>query len=70
MLISRDAAKLLWGDAEPIGRRVTLPLESKTVQQQVVGIVADVKQGELAEPPMPMVYEYTQERRGTAWRSS
>jgi putative ABC transport system permease protein len=66
MLISRDAAKLLWGDADPIGRRVTLPLESKTVQQQVVGIVADVKQGELAEPAMPTVYEYTQER---PWRS-
>jgi len=62
MLVSRDAAKLLWGDADPIGRRVTLPLESKTVQQQVVGIVADVKQGELAEPAMPTVYEYTQER--------
>ncbi|HEY2907003.1 MAG TPA: ABC transporter permease [Vicinamibacterales bacterium] len=62
MLISRDAAKLLWGDADPIGRRVTLPLESKTIQQQVVGVVADVKQGELAEPAMPTVYEYTQER--------
>ncbi len=62
MLVSRDAAKLLWGDADPIGRRVTLPLESKTVQQQVVGIVGEVKQGELAEPAMPTVYEYTQER--------
>ena len=26
MLVSRGAAKLLWGDADPIGRRVTLPL--------------------------------------------
>ncbi len=62
MLVSRDAAKLLWGDADPIGRRVTLPLESKTVQHQIVGIVGDVKQGDLAEPPMPTVYAYTQER--------
>ena len=30
MLVSRAAAKLLWGDADPIGRRVTLPLESRT----------------------------------------
>ena len=30
MLVSRGAAKLLWGDADPIGRRVTLPLLSRT----------------------------------------
>jgi putative ABC transport system permease protein len=66
LLVSRAAAKLLWGDADPIGRRVTLPLESKTVAEQVIGIVGEVRQGELAEPPMPTVYEYTQER---AWNS-
>ena len=31
MLVSRAAAKLLWGDDDPIGRRVTLPLQSRTV---------------------------------------
>ena len=61
MLVSRGAAKLLWGDADPIGRRVTLPLQSKTVLKQVIGIVGDVKQGELSEPPMATVYEYTHE---------
>ena len=64
MLVSRDAAKLLWGDADPIGRRVTLPLESKTIAKQVIGIVGDVKQGELSEPTMATVYEYTHEH---AW---
>jgi putative ABC transport system permease protein len=68
MLVSRGAAKLLWGDADPIGRRVTLPLESKTILKQVIGIVADVKQGELSEPPMATVYESTHEHdwRGLA----
>ena len=61
MLVSRDAARLLWGDADPIGRRVTLPLESKTILKQVIGIVGDVKQGDLAEPAMATVYEYTHE---------
>jgi putative ABC transport system permease protein len=61
MLVSRSAARLLWGDEDPIGRRVTLPLESKTLPKQVVGIVGDVKQGELSEPAMPTVYEYTHE---------
>jgi predicted permease len=61
MLVSRAAATLLWGDADPIGRRVTLPLESKTSVKQVIGIVGDVKQGDLSEAAMPTVYEYTRE---------
>ncbi len=61
MLVSRGAAKLLWGDADPIGQRVTLPLQSKTLLKQVIGIVGDVKQGEPAEPAMPTIYEYTRE---------
>jgi predicted permease len=59
MLVSRSAAKLLWGDTDPIGRRVTLPLESRTVQREVIGIVGDVKQGNLSEPAAPSVYEFT-----------
>jgi putative ABC transport system permease protein len=65
MLVSRSTATLLWGEADPIGRRVTLPLESTTKLMQVVGIVGDVKQGELSEPPMATVYEYTREHN---WR--
>src|SRR3954451_12503664 len=59
MLVSRAAAKLLWGDADPIGRRVSLPLQSRTVMKEVVGIVGDVKQGELSGPAAPSVYEFT-----------
>jgi putative ABC transport system permease protein len=66
MLVSRSAARLLWGDDDPIGRRVTLPLQSKTQLKQVIGIVGDVKQGELAEPAMPTVYEFTHEH---GWNS-
>ncbi len=61
MLVSRSAAKLLWGDADPVGRRVTLPLESKTTVKQVIGIVGDVKQGELSQAAAPTVYEFTRE---------
>ncbi|HEX2442509.1 MAG TPA: ABC transporter permease [Vicinamibacterales bacterium] len=61
MLVSRSAATLLWGDDDPIGRRVTLPLQSRTVLKQVVGIVGDVKQGELSEAAAPTVYEYSRE---------
>jgi predicted permease len=66
LLVSRAAAKLLWGDADPVGRRATLPLQSKTVSKEVVGIVGDVKQGELSAPAAATVYEYTSERN---WNS-
>jgi len=61
MLVSRSAVKLLWGDGDPIGTRVTLPLESKTRQSTIVGIVGDVKQGELSQAAGPSVYEFTRE---------
>jgi putative ABC transport system permease protein len=65
LLVSRAAATLLWGDADPIGHHATMPLQSKTVTKTVIGIVGDVKQGDLAEPVMPTVYEYSAER---SWR--
>lgn len=66
MLVSRSAARLLWGDEDPVGRRVTLPLESRTVFREVIGIVGDVKQEGLHEPAAPTVYEFT---RSQAWGS-
>lgn len=66
LLVSRAAARLLWGDDDPIGRRVTLPLQSRSVLKQVIGIVNDVKQGELSAAAEPTVYEYTNSR-DRAW---
>jgi putative ABC transport system permease protein len=65
MLVSRGAAKLLWGGADPIGTRVTLPLEEKGVLKTVIGIVGDVKADDLSQPPMATVYEY---RHDNDWR--
>ncbi len=68
MLVSRSAARLLWGDADPIGRHATLPLQSRTVVKTIVGVVGDVRDAGLAENPVAAVYEYTRERdwRGLA----
>jgi putative ABC transport system permease protein len=68
MLVSRAAARLLWGDADPIGRRATLPLQSRTVVKTVIGVVGDVREAGLAKNPVATVYEYTRERdwRGLA----
>jgi len=57
VMVSRGAAKLLWGDEDPIGRRITFPLQSRTVYRTVIGIVGDVKQGELADPAQPTIYQ-------------
>jgi putative ABC transport system permease protein len=66
VMVSRGAAKLLWGDEDPIGRRITLPLQSRMLHHTVIGIVGDVKQGELADPAQPTVYLYSHDnvRRG------
>jgi len=61
MLVSRATAKLLWGSEDPIGRRVSLPLQSKSTMMQVIGIVGDVKQSDLTMPVDPTVYEVTRE---------
>src|SRR6185503_13233533 len=63
LLVSRDAAKLYWGEDDPIGRRAALPF-SKTVLRPVVGIVGDVKQRSLTEGPTPTAYYSTREPSG------
>ena len=55
MLVSAAAAKLLWGDVDPVGRRATLPLVSRTQMIEVVGSVGDVKAA-LAEAAPPTIY--------------
>jgi predicted permease len=63
LLVSQDAATLYWGADDPIGRRASLPF-SATVPRQVVGIVGDVKQRNLIEPPTPTAYYYTRAPSG------
>ena len=60
LLISASAAKLLWGDEDPVGRRAVLPLMSRTRSVEIVGMVGDVKE-ELAEKAPPTVYLYVRD---------
>ena len=64
LLVSREAAKLYWGTDDPIGRRAALPAISRTMFREVVGIVGDVKQRDLADNFTPTVYYYSRNR---AW---
>jgi predicted permease len=63
LLISQNAAKLYWGEDDPIERRAALPF-SKTVLRQVVGIVGDVKQRSLTEESTPTAYYHTRAPSG------
>jgi len=62
LLVSREAAKLYWGTDDPIGRRAALPMISRTMFREVVGIVGDVKQRDLADSFTPTVYYYSRDR--------
>ena len=63
LLVSRAAAKLLWGDADPIGRRVTLPLQSKTVSKRSRRHRRRRQAGRaVGAAGRRRVYEYTRER--------
>ncbi|HMC75578.1 MAG TPA: ADOP family duplicated permease [Vicinamibacterales bacterium] len=55
LLVSASAARLLWGEADPVGRRATLPLMSRTKAVEVIGVVGDVRET-LAEKAPPTVY--------------
>ncbi|HVW03790.1 MAG TPA: ABC transporter permease [Vicinamibacterales bacterium] len=54
VIISRSAAKLLWPNADPIGRRLTS--DRAPTWETVVGVVDDVIQENWRRPAQPLVY--------------
>ena len=54
-LISRALAHTLWGDADPLGRSVSIDLFNTTTAQ-VIGVVGDVHYGDIRTPPRPAAY--------------
>lgn len=54
-LVSRTAARRVWGDADPIGRRLRMGGPTSTAFT-VVGIVGDVHHESLGAEPFPQVY--------------
>jgi len=54
IVVSKKAARLLWGDREPIGQRIKV--EDYESWAQVVGIVDDVKHDSLTAEEEPTIY--------------
>jgi len=58
VIVSQTVAQTLWSGENPIGQRITM--EDKPKPQDwltVVGVVDDVRQQSLTEPPPPAVYQ-------------
>jgi predicted permease len=55
MVISDTMARTYWPNADPIGRRVTVSY-GNTGPREIVGIVADVKESAVSEPPRAEMY--------------
>jgi predicted permease len=68
MIVNRTLAKMFWGGRDPIGQRIWIgkpmgPDNAEPAPRQIVGIVDDVREGSLAEPPDPTIYTpYAQSR--------
>ena len=56
--INQTLARLLFGDADPIGQRVKLGPTSPVRAATVIGIVGDLRHTRLETPPAPEVYVY------------
>jgi putative ABC transport system permease protein len=54
-VISRALARELWGDADPIGRRVSLVLFGMTTAE-VIGVVGDARYADARNPARPAAY--------------
>ena len=66
VLINRALARAYWPDTDPIGQQIWLgkpmgPDNAEPAPRQIIGIVGDIRDTSLAEPPEPNVYiPYTQ----------
>jgi putative ABC transport system permease protein len=55
-LLSQSAARRLFGDIDPIGRQLSLPIQGDSpIVHEVVGVIADIRNDGLRLPPAPEV---------------
>jgi putative ABC transport system permease protein len=56
IVVSAATARLVWGDEDPIGRRVKIGGRPGTPWRTVVGVAGDVRHQDLTEAPRPQMY--------------
>jgi len=55
-IVSAAFAREYWGNADPIGQRLSASLDGNPVVREIVGVVADVHETGLDQPPAPELY--------------
>lgn len=59
-VVSRELARQLWGDANPVGRLLTFSEPPRPGESgptfEVVGVAGDVRLASVTEPPQPVLY--------------
>ena len=66
IILSRSAATLLFGDENPLGRRVAERRGRSTATHTVIGVVADTRTSSLRSAPEPVIYQ----PMSLAWQTS
>ena len=56
VVISEEMAKRYWGDADPLGKRITLDGGPNPTWYTIIGIVGDTRNDSLNEKPYPQMY--------------
>src|SRR5262249_12152097 len=62
VIINQEFARLEWPNESPIGKRLKAPRD--TVWQTVVGVVGNVRQVSLGDPPTPQLYQSLRQAPG------
>ncbi|MDQ2765919.1 MAG: ABC transporter permease, partial [Gemmatimonadota bacterium] len=55
VVVSRSLARMLWGDADPVGRPISIAIFGKT-EGRVIGVVGDVRLDDVRAPVKPSAY--------------
>jgi predicted permease len=66
-MLSESAARTLWPNENPIGKRLNRPYENPEAYYRVIGIVGDVRSGGLDRPPTPAIYRSYEQKGGAVF---
>jgi predicted permease len=66
-MLSESAARILWPNENPIGKRLNRPYENPEAYYRVIGIVGDVRSGGLDRPPTPAIYRSYEQKGGSVF---
>ena len=58
VIVNQTMARRLWGDEDPVGRRIRMGPSDTSPWNEVIGVVGDIHHASLDQPPAPEVYIY------------